>query len=569
MHKRYVLLWMLALGIALPGRTQPVAKWLEAFAESRDTALLRKALDYSEARNSWADIGAIHRTWGRHDDDAGQAQSAILHFQKAMDAFQKGNDASGLMKVNLNLGVLYYRQNEVELALQYTEAALRWSKKTDEVLSQAIIIGNLGAMYEQMPGQMQKALDTHREALGIYLQLRDTAGMLSAYNNIGVVFEKTEDYAKASSNYLAALRLAKLIEDEQEVCRILSNLASLELRSRRPEKALQYLGEAKPFCGETDIVLTLHRMKLSADAYEQTGRIREALDILNRYTILNDSFYTLERTTAINELSTQYETEQKQQQIALLEVERELREKELRQQKLLQWGLLSGLLALGGFAGVFFFQRNRISKEKQRSEDLLLNILPADVAGELKQQGYAKARQFDEVTVLFTDFVNFTEHAERMTPQELVSELDLCFRAFDRIAEQHGLEKIKTIGDAYLAAAGLPVPVQDHALRVCRAALDMRRFIRERREQGGVFEIRIGIHSGPVIAGIVGVKKYAYDIWGDTVNLAARMEQHSEPGKINISTSAWEHCHPHFSCTYRGALEAKNKGKLDMYFLEG
>jgi adenylate cyclase len=472
------------------------------------------------------------------------------------------------MKANVNLGFLYYQLNEVELALNYTEEALRWSRATGDLQAQAIILGNLGSMYGHQEGQHQKALDTHLEALRLCLQLEDTVGMLSAYNNIGVIYDQTGDYSRAASNYAEALELAKSVGDQAEACRIMSNLASLEMKRRNPRQGLRYLEEGEPFCGDAEIKLVLYRTKLYAEAYEQAGRARKALEALNRYVVLNDSFYDLERIRAIKELTTQYETEQKQQQIALLEVEGELREKELRQQKLVQRGLLGGIVGLAVFAVVFLLQRNRLAREQQRSEDLLLNILPADVAAELKQNGYAQARQFEQTSVLFTDFVNFSEHAEKMPPQELVNELDLCFKAFDEIIERHGLEKIKTIGDAYLAVSGLPVPLDDHAERACRAALDIRRFVQERLAQGGVFHIRIGIHSGPLIAGIVGVRKYAYDVWGDSVNLAARMEQHGEPGCINISRSTWELVQGRFVCTYRGQLEAKGKGKLDMYFLD-
>ena len=212
-----------------------------------------------------------------------------------------------------------------------------------------------------------------------------------------------------------------------------------------------------------------------------------------------------------------------------------------------------------------------LSKEKQRSEDLLLNILPAEVAEELKNKGSADARHFDNVTVLFTDFVNFTLAGEAMTPSELIGELDNCFKAFDNILTKFHIEKIKTIGDAYLAVSGLPVADAAHAEQVVSAALEIRDFMFKRREELGAntFEIRIGIHSGNVVAGIVGVKKFAYDIWGDTVNIAARMEQNSEPGKINVSQSTYDLVKDKFNCNFRGALPAKNKGDLNMYFVEG
>lgn len=211
----------------------------------------------------------------------------------------------------------------------------------------------------------------------------------------------------------------------------------------------------------------------------------------------------------------------------------------------------------------------QISLEKTRSDDLLLNILPADVAEELKERGSANARLFEEVTVLFTDFVDFTIVSELLTPQELVDELNACFTEFDTIITSYGIEKIKTIGDAYLAVSGLPNSDPRHAIQAVKAGLAIRRFVQNRKQTYGskTFNVRIGIHSGSVVAGIVGSKKFAYDVWGDTVNTAARMEQNSEPGKINISKKTSDLLNDEFSLVYRGEIIAKNKGAMQMYFV--
>ena len=211
-----------------------------------------------------------------------------------------------------------------------------------------------------------------------------------------------------------------------------------------------------------------------------------------------------------------------------------------------------------------------LRRQKKKSDDLLLNILPEEIAEELKETGKSEARLYNEVSVLFTDFVNFTQMSENMSPSALVSEIDHCFKAFDAIIEKHGLEKIKTVGDAYIAVSGMPAENRYHARDVVHAALDIRNFMLDRQHvHPAAFGIRLGIHSGPVVAGIVGVKKFAYDIWGDTVNTAARMEQHSETGRINISASTFELVKESFACSYRGELEAKHKGVMRMYFVDG
>jgi class 3 adenylate cyclase len=218
-------------------------------------------------------------------------------------------------------------------------------------------------------------------------------------------------------------------------------------------------------------------------------------------------------------------------------------------------------------------QKDQIELEKQKSDNLLLNILPTETADELKRLGRAKPRHYDSVTVLFTDFVNFSQAAERLSAEDLVEEIHKYYSAFDAILSKHNLEKIKTIGDSYMCAGGLPVENNTHALNAVNAALEMHEFIGQEsteRLRAGLpaFNCRIGIHTGPVVAGIVGTKKFAYDIWGSTVNIASRMESSGAPGKVNISEATYQLVKDHFQCIHRGKIEAKNAGLVDMYFVE-
>jgi len=249
------------------------------------------------------------------------------------------------------------------------------------------------------------------------------------------------------------------------------------------------------------------------------------------------------------------------------------------------YAIMGVLLLLAGGA-TFSFVRARLNtrileeknktirEEQQRSETLLLNILPSLVAEELKKQGKTKARYFEEVSVLFADFVGFSQIAEKLTPQQLVSELDTCFQKFDEIMAKYDLEKIKTIGDAYMCAGGLPDGGGAQLRDMVAAAKAMQAWLfvwNADREKEGLprFDARIGIHCGPVVAGVVGSKKFAFDIWGDTVNIAARIEQAGEGGRINISGEAYKAVKDYFPCHYRGKISAKNKGEIDMYFVEG
>ncbi|HEU4858521.1 MAG TPA: adenylate/guanylate cyclase domain-containing protein [Chitinophagaceae bacterium] len=213
-----------------------------------------------------------------------------------------------------------------------------------------------------------------------------------------------------------------------------------------------------------------------------------------------------------------------------------------------------------------------ISK-KNEIENLLLNILPNEVAHELKTTGRSTPRQYESVSVMFTDFKGFTTIADKMAPDSLVKELDDCFIAFDGIIEKYKLEKIKTIGDSYMCAGGIPTPDEQHVLKIVKAGLEIQQYVndynKQRHEKGlEPWLVRIGIHVGPVVAGVVGKKKYAYDIWGSTVNIASRMESNGEPGKVNISSATHELIKDYYECSYRGKISAKNIGEIDMYFIE-
>ena len=217
---------------------------------------------------------------------------------------------------------------------------------------------------------------------------------------------------------------------------------------------------------------------------------------------------------------------------------------------------------------------DQLGAEKQKSEQLLLNILPEEIADELKRNDKVKPVYYESATVLFTDFKNFTKLAEQMSPQELVDELDYCFSYFDTLVENHNLEKLKTIGDSYMCVGGIPSPNRTHAIDSVLAALQIQAFMNWRKiekiqKNQPYWDIRIGIHSGAVLAGVIGKKKFAYDIWGDTVNTASRMESCGVTGRINISQATKELVKNFFEFEHRGKIAAKNKGDIDMYLVTG
>jgi len=219
-------------------------------------------------------------------------------------------------------------------------------------------------------------------------------------------------------------------------------------------------------------------------------------------------------------------------------------------------------------------QKHEIENEKRRSEDLLKNILPEETSRELMIHGEAKTQYYKKVSVLFTDFQGFTKTCENMHPQEIVRELATHFSRFEELCDEHYVEKIKTIGDAYMCAGGIPMRNNSNPIDVVLVGLGIVRYIEntnKRKQEDGLktWDLRVGIHTGNLIAGVIGKKKFAYDIWGDTVNTASRMETSGEINKVNISGDTYEYVKDFFSCVYRGKIEAKNKGLIDMYFVLG
>jgi class 3 adenylate cyclase len=332
-------------------------------------------------------------------------------------------------------------------------------------------------------------------------------------------------------------------------------------------KAYQ-LAEADHWFGYMEFMLTAS-LQLS-DLYALTG------DFAHAY------YYSEENSWLSNNISVNANKE-KADRLLLeykIKLDSEKRVIQLRQSK------NERMLMAGGIAFLFivsllifrnFMNQKKSNKlldaAKKKSDDLLLNILPVETAEELKLYGAAKAKRFEEVTVMFTDFKDFTQASEELSAEELVEKIHFYFSEFDRIIEKYGIEKIKIIGDSYMCVGGLPVCNETHAYDVVCAALELQELMIEQKSHRSnlgktFFELRIGIHTGPVIAGIVGRKKFAYDIWGDTVNTASRMENCGEVNKVNISGSTFEKIKEHFVCIYRGKVLAKHKGEIDMYFVE-
>ncbi|MGB3546495.1 MAG: adenylate/guanylate cyclase domain-containing protein [Saprospiraceae bacterium] len=511
----------------------------------------------------------------------GAAEKAALNYQFAEYLLKKGG------------------KSNAELADKYAEAAYRSSTNEAMRAGSAYLVSRT---YDEQrnDGKQDSWLNTTiRHAMAandadlIIRASTERSKMATRDRNYRRAYEINQEaftYFSQSGNSLTELRAQSEIERAQ-----------LERKRRKLQEDLEKLStEAEILREETDI-LDEENARLETTARTRTRQLEESAAQLatvaeekerieqerqqSEVRVKSLSRKALEQEAVVQEA----EAKLAQQELAVAEADMRTMQAEMKEQQtasLRNYGLAAiAILALLVFLFYLRFRTKKkaakqleasnltLADERRRSDELLLNILPAPIATELKENGMAKTRSFPEVTVLFSDFVNFTRIAEQLGPEELVRQLDHCFQAFDDIMGQYeDVEKIKTIGDAYMAAGGLnerrSVPHN-----MVRAALEMQQFLLEegeRRRRLGLpfFEARIGLHTGPVVAGVVGKRKFAYDIWGDTVNLASRVESQSEPNRVNVSETTYGLIKYQFECTYRGKVEAKNKGRVDMYFVE-
>ncbi|MBK6622114.1 MAG: tetratricopeptide repeat protein [Saprospirales bacterium] len=575
-----------------------------------------KALQFNEALENVAGIINNLGNIGAAFNTLNEPGEAIEYFDKALalcDASTNPAIVSGLMN---NLGNAYTALDDLDKALEYKLKALEISEKSNNRFRIANSLGNLGHLYAKM-GLWDKAMDAHQKSLAINGKLNDRKGILSSYMGLAGVFFSTDQLDSSKVYFFKANQLALEIGDVKTRAASLEKLSAIYENFYQNDSSYLFYKEFVNLQNGLDNDRKLIEIKQSTLKFQfakkEDSLLREQLIIDNQLkekTLLaerqeqklqlqNAEILLSEKQKQIQKLAIlksqadlkleQNARSEKEKQLELVEKEKiiqqselqlqgaelELKNNRIQRQNTLRKFYLAGL-ALLAVLGALIYRNARFQKktnviikdEKSKSDRLLLNILPQEVAEELKEKGSARAKYFEEVSVIFTDFVSFTKVSESLSPEELVNELNECFSAFDRIVYEHGIEKIKTIGDAYMAVAGLPSYCADHAEKAILAAMELVDFIENRRKSRPFgFEIRIGIHSGPVIAGIVGTKKFAYDIWGDTVNIAARMESSGAAGRVNISDRTYQLAKDRFRFESRGKVMAKNKGEMEMYFV--
>ena len=494
-------------------------------------------------------------------------------FLESLELYTELENTEGILKCNLQLGVLNFDISNFEAALEYLNNVL--TSKTASKATMALAYYLSALSYSEMDIFDESELMFNKAQKHIaptdaffILQVQTFKGKL--YINKGEPQKAIGLFDSLSHDYQNTI-------DQENYAPIYAFKARAYLKVGEYQKAIKNAKHAyKLSAGKGSNAIYLREAQsVLHQSFYATGQLDSAYFFLQSLNTIEDSLSSQQIQQRITQMSGQFDFQQKlKAQQAEQALKDQLAEQEIQREKLFRNLILIGFVVVAIFAFTFFKQRSKIAREKDRSDSLLLNILPEEIAHELKEKGSAEARNFENVSILFTDFEKFTQTSEKLTASQLVDEINTCFRAFDHIVDKYDLEKIKTIGDAYMAAGGLLIPKTDSVRNTVLAALEMQRFILSRSaEQKSKnlpsFSMRVGIHTGPVVAGIVGVKKFQYDIWGDTVNTASRMESHGEVGKVNISEDTYQliKSDPDFSFESRGKMEVKGKGETEMWFV--
>jgi len=514
----------------------------------------------------YANLGiALHNT--------GDTQKGIGYLLQAANALKRQNDQFSLASLEHLIAGAYFSDGDIYNALSHVNEAIRLARETK---------------------QKDVLARSYSTAADVYYRLYDFENAYKSYKEYLILDESMRQQEQARQQRIEQQR-SQLSAAESQIKYLITrqNIKDLELQQERDDKER--------------LVLKNENLELDRQRREDEVRLLQAQKNADQAALREQILLILQERSK-SQLAQQLLVAEKQEaafrdqeQLALVQrqadsarVEQLRRDQAFQQRE--QENFRRFAYGLGGLGLVtvllmslsWWFarrssrrmkaknreiemQKNQIEEERHKSDRLLLNILPGEVAQELRVHGYATPRFYERATVVFTDFLNFTSLSETLTPEQLIDELDACFLGFDEICERHGLEKIKTIGDAYMCAGGLPVPNNTHPENAVSAALEMMDWLQKRNETNpkAVFTaMRVGVHTGSVIAGVIGKNKFAYDIWGDAVNLASRLEELGEPGRINISGATYEAVKHRFPCTYRGKKDVHNKGQVDMYFVD-
>ena len=508
---------------------------------------------------------------------------ALEYYFKSLEISKEIEDKEEASRILNNIGIIYWKLNNFEKALEIYTESLKEMKELENKEGISRAQNNIGLIYMDMKNY-DKALEYFIKSLKIMEEVGNKNNLAYCLNNIGIIYWYLENYDKSLEYYLRSYTINKEIDNKYGIAGSLKNIGGIYVKLEEYDKSIIYFEESLKLAKELEGKDLIQNIYMAfTDLFSVKEDYEKALEYFTLYTEFHDSIFTKESNEKIAEMQTKYETEKKEQENEILKKDNEIQRLEINKQMVLRNSLFIGLFLIFILTFVVYgrykFEKkahfelekanNIIQLEKERSDELLLNILPARVADELKKTGKTNPESFENVTVYFSDIVNFTELSSHLKPKYLIDELNDIFTAFDNIMEKNQCERIKTNGDAYLAVCGLPTVNDENAINIINSAIEIIDFLKDHNSKSEIeWKIRIGIHSGRVVGGIVGIKKYIYDVFGDTINTASRMETNSEPMRINVSETTFEITKNDFMYIEREPIKLKGKGMQKMYFLD-
>lgn len=477
--------------------------------------------------SNYGNIGAVFLRMKEND-------KALTYYHKSLSIERKRNNLPGISSDLLNIGVIYRQMGDLDKALKYCFEALEMDRQIGNTDGIAANLVNIGSVYEE------KA--KYREALKFYLDSKDLDEKRGNLSGMG------SNYGSLGSVYLKILKDTSLTSSEK--AKLAGEGNSL------PELIRENLFKAKELLEKTGALYELRLVfRNLSDISVYEGDYKSALEYFKEHKRLQDSIFSKENESRIMGIEFKRDSDLKQKEI-------EIQKLQLSRAKTQQMYLVLGLLLLSVIAVMLIQQR-------AKSESLLLNILPQKIAQRLKKKEYPIADQFENASIVFIDIVGFTDISGQHSPKDLVALLNTIFTKLDVLVEKYGLEKIKTIGDCYMAVAGVPVESDHHADDVAKFAIEAREQIKGHlTPDGRELAFRTGIDAGAVVAGVIGKKKFIYDLWGDAVNTASRMESSGEQGRIQITDRFRKMLKESYHFIPRGVIQIKGKGQMETFFLE-
>ncbi len=556
------------------GYTLQGVSWVNRSDYQKTLFYYNRALDIAKQMGHPAALAIAYGNVGSIYHDKGEYTKALDYYIKSLEFKEPMHMGTTLS----NIGSIYRNQGNYLKALEYYQRSLELHQQKGDQGAVAIALSNIGGIY-MYQDDYANAFDYYTQSLTIFEQIDHQKGIAETYSHIGLLYDKHGADLKALDYHKKSLKIFEQMEEKNGIATTLTHIGNIYKKQGEYGKAIEYCQRGFEISLAIRSLVSQHGSCVCLyDTYKSMGNDNKALYYLELLKAVEDSLDTQETAKRIQQMEFQNVilqdsiTRVAEARLIQKEYEEDIRQEERTRNISFVVGVFFLLLA-GGFYSRWRYVRKskaELQIEKDRSENLLLNILPEEVAQELKELGKAAPKKYESVTILFTDFKDFTKLAASIPATKLVVELNDIFGQFDDIMDEFGIEKIETIGDAYMAACGLPRENSDHAHRCVKAAFRMVELLDQRNENSEMnWKMRIGIHSGPVIAGVVGKKKFAYDLFGDSVNTASRIESNGQVGKVNISQATYELLKgaPDLVFEHRGKIKAKGKGEIEMYFV--